>query len=51
MSTDLVDLAQDKEKWRVIVNEEIKLRVPKDAGNFLLAKNLLKFQEGLCSIE
>ena len=30
---DTIDLAQDR--WRALVNAVMKLRVPKNAGNFL----------------
>jgi hypothetical protein len=29
---DWIDLAQDRDKWRVLVNTTIKLRVPKKLG-------------------
>jgi hypothetical protein len=32
---DLIDLAEDKDKWRVLVNAVMNLRVPSNAGNFL----------------
>ena len=34
-STDWIDLAHDRDKWRSLVNAIISLRVPWDAGNFV----------------
>jgi hypothetical protein len=47
---DWIDLAQDRDRWRVLVNAGMKLRVPEYAGNFL-TEYLLASEKGLCSME
>ena len=32
---DLMKLAQDRDRWRALVNTAMNLRFPKNAGNFL----------------
>ena len=34
-SMDWIKLAQDRDRWRELVNTVMNLRVPKNAGNFL----------------
>jgi hypothetical protein len=43
---DLIYLAQDRDQWRVLMNTEMNLRAPLNAGNSLATS-----EEGLSSVE
>jgi hypothetical protein len=47
---DWIDMAQDRDRWRPLVNAVMNLRIPENAGDFL-TEDLLVSQEGLCSME
>jgi hypothetical protein len=36
-SVDWINLAQDRDQWRALVNKVMELRFPEKAGNFLIS--------------
>jgi hypothetical protein len=44
-SMDWIDLAQDRDRWRAVVNAIMKLRVAQNAGNFLTDSENVSFSE------
>jgi hypothetical protein len=40
---DWIDLAQDRDQWRVLVNTVMNLLVPSNAGNFLSGSTIGSF--------
>jgi hypothetical protein len=49
---DWMEMAQDRDRWRVLVSTVKNFGFHKNAGNFLTScKDWLASQEGLCSME
>jgi hypothetical protein len=43
---DLIDLAQNRDQWRALVDTVMNLRVPQNAGKFLSNSKIRGFSRG-----
>jgi len=48
---DWIGLARHSNRWRILVNAVMNLRVPLNTGAFFTSEELLASREGLCSTE
>lgn len=47
---DCIHVAQDGDKWWALVNIVMNIHIPQNAGNFLIAEELLVHREVPCSM-
>jgi len=43
VGVDWIELAQDRDRWRKLVNAAMSLRVPENTGNFLTSCKPVRF--------